>query len=194
LDDLVAEVAGGEMREGEHADTGLARYERRLSRRGVQRLAGTLALLCEKRRLVHEKIRPRGGLHHGRRRSGVAREDELAPLARGPEDLPRVDVAAIREHERFPALQEAALGTVRHSQGVGSLDVESPWPLVLDEGVAHRRDAVVDLEGLEPVAASLETVPHSELDGLERVRQPPEDPPERGEERAQASRAGNREG
>ena len=72
-------------------------------------------------------------------------------------------------------LEDPPLGARRHAERVGRGDVEASRPLVLDERVAERRDAVVEREGLDPVLAALELLARLELHERERIRQPAEE-------------------
>ena len=97
------------------------------------------------------------------------------------------------ERDRLAALQLPALGAVGHAERIGGLDVEPARPLVLDERVADRGNAVLDREDEQLVAVALERRARAQLLQLEPVRQPPEDAAQVAEEVAEPRRPVDRE-
>ena len=73
------------------------------------------------------------------------------------------------------------------------LDVEAPRPVVLDERVAVRLDAVVDRERRDQERAEADLLVGLELGELERVAGPADHRPHRPEQRAQAGRPVDRQ-
>src|SRR5262249_20083985 len=130
---------------------------------------------------------------HGPARAGVARDHELPARARRTEDGVRRDRPPVRERDRLAALEQPALRTGRDAERVRGRDVEAARAVVLDERVADGRDAVRDLERLDPVVAALEDLAGPQLDELVLVGELPEDPAERAEQVTEARRPVDRD-
>src|SRR6476619_3163183 len=105
----------------------------------------------------------------GRRRHGVAAQDELASGTGGAENGVGRDRPPVRESDRIAALKGAALWPGRDAERVGLVNVEAARPGVLDERVPDRRDAVGNAKGDEVVVASLEDVAGAQLGQVHRV-------------------------
>ena len=177
------------MRERKQANPRLTGDESCFAGRRVERLAGPLSLVGQEGRLVDEQVRAGGRIHDRRRRSGVAGEHDLPPRSRRAEHLHRDDLRPVREGHRLAPLEETPLTSVGDPECVRGVHVEAPGTLALHERIPDRGHAVVDGERLQPVPVALECVARLKLDGFECIRQPPEDPAERGEEVAQPARA-----
>ena len=166
---LAAGVARRDVREREHVHAGRGGQLRRLGGGRVARLRGALGVLLHEGRLVHQQVGLPG--HEARHvaRRGVAGEDDLAAAARLPHHL--VGPHAVH---LLAALEPAEVGPELDAQLARALGVELARPRILDERVAERRPAVVDLERGDPVAVALELVVRLELDQLEREGEPPD--------------------
>jgi hypothetical protein len=174
--DLGAEVAIGQVRQREHPHLrGLGDGGRAGSGR-VQRLVRALALLRRKRCLVHQDIGLARHLEHGRSRRGVAREDDLPPGARRPQDLVGADRSALGQVDGLAGLEAAEQRSFRNAQRPRGLQVEAPGPRKLGERIAVCSDAVRDPEDEDPILAAVEHVAVAKLDELDAVRELPEDP------------------
>jgi hypothetical protein len=79
----------------------------------------------------------------------------------------------------LPPLQRAPLPPAGTPRASAVVDVEAAGALLLREDVADRLGAVVDGEGADLVVPRARYVAGSELDGLDRIRQVPEDAPQR---------------
>ena len=176
------------MREREQPHVGVARDLGGLARGRMHRLGGAVGLLVGEGRLVDEHVGALGEGANRLGRRGVAGDDDAASGSRCTDDRVRGEDAAVGERDRLAALQRAALGPVRDAERLGRLDVEAAGPLVLDERVADRRDAVLDREDEDAVAVALERLARAQLVDLDRVAELAEDAPERAVEVAQARR------
>lgn len=90
-------------------------------------------------------------------------------------------------------LERAPRRAVGDAEPVGRGRVEAAGPLVLDEGVADRRDAVVEREGAQLVAVAAQAVAGLQLDELHRVGEAPVDRAQRRHRPLQAGRAVDRQ-
>jgi putative nucleotidyltransferase with HDIG domain len=189
----VTEVARGEVRQREKLGARLSSDERGLPRGRMQRLACTVALAGQKGRLVYEHVGAGCCLDDGSRGGGVSREDQLAPVSGRSEHVVRRHHSSVGERYALAALEEPASGTVGDTEAVCGVDIEAARPHSFDERVTHRGHAVLHRKRLQSVPVPLEDGPRLELDGLQRVREPPEDAAKGGQELAQSSRAVDRE-
>ena len=147
-----------------------------------------LDLLLGEARVVDEQLRlVRGDPGHLAGR-GVAADDELAPRARLAHHLARVDRAGAAL-DALAALEALELGARRNPEPLGRLGVEPAGALVLDQRVAVRAHPVLDLERPHLVAVVTHGLRGPELDQLDLVADPPEDPPQGFEELDQPGRA-----
>ena len=174
--DLGAEVAVREVREREQAHPCRLRQRGRAGARRVERLVGARSFLFGERRLVHEEVSLLGHLEGFRRRSGIARDDDLPARPRRAEHLLRPHLAASGEPHGLPGLEEPEERALGHAQRACGLDVEAPGPRELGERVAVGREPVRDPEDENSVVAAIQGVPVAKLAELDRVRQLPEDP------------------
>ncbi len=138
---------------------------------------------------MDEQVGVDGGLEDRARRPGVAREDDPPPAPRLAEHVGGPHDRAVGERHVLPALERAEERARRDAEPRRSLDVEAARPLLLDERVADRRGAVVDLNRLDRVVAALDPLAGAELDEPVRVRELAEDPRERAEEVLEPARA-----
>ena len=188
---LGPEVPRREVRERQHARRSASRASSAASSAvecSVSRARSRSS--SQERRLVDEQVGAARGLEH---RLGTARcrrrSRPSGRVAASPSTCSGVTTRPSGERHRLAALERAALGPVRDAERVGGLDVEPARPVVLDERVADRRDAVRDREGDEAVVAAVERVARGELDELVRVGEPAEDPAQRAEQLARARAA-----
>ena len=82
-----------------------------------------------------------------------------------------VPSASVTDSPRWSAPRSGPNGTPSAS---AASRVELAGPVGLVDGVADRRDAVVNREDEDPVAVALERLARAHLDRLERVREPAE--------------------
>jgi len=87
--------------------------------------------------------------------------------------------------DRLPPLQPPEVRPRLHPELLGAGLVEAARPLVLDQGVPHRRHAVVHAEGGDPVAVALELIARLQLRQRHLVGGPPDHRVKRGEQPAQ---------
>ena len=133
------------------------------------------------------------GLTTTRGRRGVAGQHDLAARSSRAEHRVGGDHPAVASVIGSPPWSNPTLPAGRDAERVRGVDVEAAGPLVLDERVADRGDAVIDGERLDAVLAALERLPRLELDELERVREPPEERPQLREQVLQPLRPVHRE-
>ena len=107
----------------------------------------------------------------------VTGQHDLPARAGWPEHLLGLDDGAVCERDRLAALECAACRPVRHVEGGGRVDVETPGALRLDECVPDRRHAVIDRERAQLVSILLEDRSGLELDGVDRICEAAEDAP-----------------
>ena len=177
-DDLGPEVAVGEVRESEKTDACRGSKPRRGRRGRVQGLVRALPLLHRERGLVNEYVGVPGGLAHRVRSASVAGEDDLAPGPRRAENLLGAHRRAAGQLDALAALQATKKRPLGHTQTSSFVEAEAPWAPLLDECVAVRRHAVLDLERLDSVVAPTDPVSGAELDQRELVAEPAEHAPE----------------
>ena len=96
--------------------------------------------------------------------------------------------APVRQGDRLAALQAPAVGPRRDAECVGRGNVEAAGPFLLDERVAEGRHAVLDVERDDAVFAAVEHVVGLQLDELEGIGEPPEDPAQRAEQVGEPAR------
>ena len=125
---LGAEVAVGEVREGEHRHSRVARELGRRLRGRVRGLLCALALVLEERRVVDEQVCAPGRLEDARRRRRVTGNHHGAARPGLPEHLVGCDDASLRKRDGLAALERTALWTVRDVECIGRLDVEAARP------------------------------------------------------------------
>ena len=161
---------------------------------GVVCLAGSVGLLGEEARLVHEQVGAVRGLDDGRRRCRIPGDDD-APAGTGlAENLGGAHRAAVRQLDILPSLQPAARRAGRDTELVRLRDVKAARPLRLDERVPERGDTVVGGERLDRVVAARDRLSRLELDETDRIRQAADEGLESLEELAEATRAVDGEG
>ena len=152
--------------------------------------AARVGLLGEERAVVDEQVGVDGGLEDRARRPGVAGEDDPPPAPSGRRARRRaarpLPSGSVTSSPRWSAPKSGPDGTPEPRRG---LDVEAARALLLDERVADRRGAVVDLNRLDRVVAALDLLAGAELDEPVRVRELAEDPRERAEEILEPARA-----
>ncbi len=176
------------MRQREQPDTRSGSDLRRLSRRRVERLECSVALLLAEGRLVHEDVRAFREHLNRVGRCRVAGEHDPAPGTRLAEHRVGRDHLTVIERDRIAPLQSAALGSRRHAERIGGLHVEPARPIVFVERVPDRAHTVMHGNDEDAVAVPLERLTGAHLDGLDRIRQPADDPPQVAEELAEARR------
>ena len=187
--DLRPEVAVRQVSQREHADAGGARQLRDVDCGGVQGLVRARLFLGRERRLVHEQVGSLGRLEDDTRRTGVSRQDDLTPWPRRPEHLARLHLAPVGGGDGLAPLEPPEERPLRHPERPRRFHVEASRALGFHERVAVRADAVLHLEGGNPVVAAVEHVAGAKLHELEVVGELAEDAPERSEEVGQAGRA-----
>ena len=129
----------------------------------VRGLAGAVGVLLGERGLVHEQVGFVCGDLQRLARRGVAREDDLAPLAFGAHDLLGQDAA-----DGLAALQAAEVGAGLDAELLGELGVEVAGARVLDDRVAEGDGrAVADGHGGDQVTVALDALRRLELDDFE---------------------------
>ena len=102
----------------------------------------------------------------------------LRPGSRVAHHLLGPDLRAVHR-DRLAALQTPEVAVVGYAEPAGGVDVEAPRSLWLDVGVAERLHPVLDLEGPHLEAIVLDALPRPELDQLDLVAKPAEDPLQR---------------
>jgi hypothetical protein len=163
------------MCEDEHADARRPRKLGRVKGGRVEGLVGPLALLRGEGRLVDEHVSLVRRLEHRTGGPGVPREHDLASRPRRPQHVLRAHHAPLPQLDRLARLEPSEERALRDAERQRALDVEAPWPWALDERVTVRRDAVLDLEGSDPVVAPLDGVARNEFHEVDLVGQLPED-------------------
>ena len=176
------------MDQRQHLDAGLARDRGGLPRRRVTGLGGPLGLVVAEAAVVDQDGRALGGRGRLGTRRRVPRQDDAAAAPRLAHHVGRTHralapldlLAALQGPERRPRID------AEPPRGLG---IEAARPILLDERVAERPYAVADREGADLVAIVHHGLVVVELDQLERIARPADDPLDRLEELDEAARA-----
>ena len=111
----------------------------------------------------------------------------LRPWRGLPHHLVRAHLGAVHGNRLAP-LQPAEVAGVGDPQAAGGVDVEATRALGLHVRVPERLHPVLDAEGPHLEAVVLDRLPRLELDQLDLVAEPAEDPPQRLEQPDQPGR------
>ena len=150
-----AGVPRGDVHESEPRRVGPGGEFGGLGRRRVGGAAGAVGVVGRESRVVYQQVRPRGEVDSPVGRSGVAGVDDGPAGARVTDHLLGVDDRPVVEFDglaRVESLEHRADG---HAQRLGSLAVETPLPIGLDQDVPHGSGVVVRLERDDLVAVAI---------------------------------------
>ncbi len=173
------------MDQGEQPHAGLPGQDTRLARGRVSGLGRAFGFLVREASIVHEQLRLVRRYAHDLAWRRVARDDDLSAAPGLPHHLLGADLA-VRAAHGLAGLEPAEIGARRHPKTLGDPWVEAPRPLVLDQRVAVGAHSMVHPEAAHLVPVVAERLPVVELDELDVVGEPADDPAEGLEQLPQA--------